>query len=69
MNIKYDNSLYSINAPENIIENPTNPEEEDMDWKIMLKKDEENYFINSFIDTEAERVRELIENGQNERIA
>lgn len=56
--IAYDNSMYCT-IPPVIIEPVENPNE-DLDWKIMMKIDEENYFANSFIDLEAERNRELI---------
>ena len=54
-----NNSLYTTNPPVIVIDHVENPYE-DMDWKIMMKLDEENYFVNSFIDLEAERNRELI---------
>ena len=56
--IAYDNSMYCT-IPPVIIEPVENPNE-DLDWKIMMKIDEENYFANGFIDLEAERNRELI---------
>lgn len=56
MNIPYDNSLYCAEPPKIII--PPLPDEE-MDWKIMMRIDEEN-IENGFLDQEAEHIRELI---------
>lgn len=59
MNISYDNSMYDPTPKEPLICIPVNPEEEEMEWKIMMRIDEEKY-NNGFEDIEAVRNRELI---------
>ena len=59
MNISYDNSMYDPTPNEPLLTIPVNPEEEEMEWKIMMRIDEEKY-NNGFIDTEEIRDRELI---------
>lgn len=56
MNIKYNNSMYTINPPCIIIEIFPNDWEDEI---IRNKNDEENNYF-SFDDIEAERVRELV---------
>jgi len=67
MKCKYNNSLYCPIPPSIIILEPSTPQDE-LDWIIRTKLDEENY-ENSYEDIEAVRVRELINGdsyGENE---
>lgn len=57
MMIKYDNSLYTTIAPE--IEFGADYGEDAVE-QIQNHIDEENYWVNGFVDVDTEQIRELI---------